>query len=127
MYPEGLYYTENHEWAEVKDGKAKLGITYYAQEQLDDIVFVELPEEGDEVEQGSDCGVIESVKAVSDFYPPLSGEVVEINEAIMDSPELCNEDPYGEGYFFTIEMSDESELDNLMDTQTYKKFLEEME
>lgn len=127
MYPEGLYYTKNHEWAKVEDGKARLGITNYAQDQLDDIVFVDLPEVGDTVEQDSDCAVIESVKAVSDFYSPLSGEVVEINEAIMDSPELCNEDPYGEGYFFTITMSDEGELDNLMDTETYKKFLEEME
>lgn len=127
MYPEGLYYTKNHEWAKVENGKAKLGITNYAQEQLDDIVFVDLPEIGDAVEQEQDCAVIESVKAVSDFYSPLSGEVVEINEAILDSPELCNEDPYGEGYFFAITMSDEGELDNLMDTETYKKFLEEME
>lgn len=126
MYPEGLYYTKNHEWAEVNDGKARLGITYYAQEQLDDIVFVELPEVGDTVEQFNDCAVIESVKAVSDFYSPLSGEVVEVNETILDSPELCNEEPYGGGFFFTIELSNEDELSELMDVETYKKFLEEI-
>lgn len=126
MYPEGLYYTENHEWAEVSDGRAKLGITNYAQDQLDDIVFVELPEIGDEVQQMMECAVIESVKAVSDFFSPLSGEVVDINEKISDNPELCNRDPYGAGHFFTIAMADEKELDNLMDCESYKKFLEEI-
>lgn len=126
MVPDGLYYTENHEWAQVENGKARLGITNYAQEQLDDIVFVELPEVGDEVEQFNDCAVVESVKAVSDFYSPLSGEVVEINEAILDSPELCNEDPYGEGFFFVVQLSNADELNQLMDAAAYKKYLEEI-
>ncbi len=127
MYPSELLYTKNHEWALVEDGKAKVGLTNYAQEQLDDIVFVELPEIGEEVEQFADCAVIESVKAVSDFYSPLSGEVVEINEEILDNPAMVNENPHDEGFFFVIELSDPDEVNELMDSETYKEFLEEIE
>lgn len=124
MYPEELKYTEDHEWVRVEDGKAYVGVTHYAQEQLGDVVFVELPEVDEEFEMGDPFGVVESVKTVSDLFMPLSGKVVEINEDLEDSPEAVNEDPYGEGWIIAIELSDKSQLDQLMDSETYKKTLE---
>lgn len=124
MYPEELKYTEDHEWVRVEDGKAYVGVTHYAQEQLGDVVFVELPELDEEFEMGDPFGVVESVKTVSDLFMPLSGKVVEINEDLEDSPEAVNEDPYGEGWIIAIELSDKSQLDQLMDSETYKKTLE---
>ncbi len=124
MYPEELKYTEDHEWVRVEDGKAYVGVTHYAQEQLGDVVFVELPDVDEEFEMGDTFGVVESVKTVSDLFMPLSGKVVEINEDLEDSPEAVNEDPYRAGWIVAIELSDKSQLDELMDSETYKKTLE---
>ncbi|MFO8060180.1 MAG: glycine cleavage system protein GcvH [Bacillota bacterium] len=124
MYPEDLLYTENHEWIRVEDGIGVVGITEYACEQLGDLVFVELPEEGDEFGQGDSFGVIESVKAVADFYLPAGGTVVEVNEDLLDAPETITEDPYGEGWVIKIEISDSSELDVLMNSEDYQTILD---
>lgn len=125
MYPENLKYTKTHEWLRVEGQKGYVGLSHYAQEQLGDIVFVELPEIGAEVTQGKAFGVVESVKAVSDCYAPVSGKVVERNENLETSPELINKDPYGEGWLIAIEMSDPSEVNNLLDVDAYKKHMEE--
>ncbi|MGI6485678.1 MAG: glycine cleavage system protein GcvH [Thermoanaerobacterales bacterium] len=122
----GLYYTKDHEWLKVEEGKAYIGITDYAQKALGEIVFVELPEIDDEFEKGEAFGVIESVKAASDIYMPVSGKVLEINEELEDSPELVNEDPYG-SWIICIKMSDESELEGLMDEKEYEVFCSEEE
>ncbi|MEW6545622.1 MAG: glycine cleavage system protein GcvH [Bacillota bacterium] len=125
MYPKEFRYTKTHEWAKVEGDLVRVGITNYAQEHLGDIVFVELPEVGREVKQGEAFGVVESVKAVSDCYAPVSGEVVEINEALADKPETLNQDPHGEGWMVVIRMSDPAELNNLMDVAAYEKHCEE--
>jgi glycine cleavage system H protein len=122
-YPEELRYTEEHEWVLVEDEFVTIGISEFAQEQLGDIVFVELPEVGDNVEMGKSLGVVESVKAVSDVYSPVSGEVVEINEELPDDPELLNTSPYEDGWMVKIKLSDPDELDDLMDAQSYEEFL----
>ncbi|MGI6620053.1 MAG: glycine cleavage system protein GcvH [Bacillota bacterium] len=124
-YPEDLKYTKEHEWVRVDNGKARVGVTFYAQDQLGDVVFVELPEVGTEIRAGAMFATVESVKAVSDVYAPVSGTIVEVNEALNDSPELVNEDPYNEGWMVVIELSDPSELDNLMDSTAYQKMVEE--
>ncbi len=120
---EGLYYTEEHEWARrLGDGNVAIGIADYAQSQLHEIVYVELPEVGAEVSQKDVLGAVESVKAVSDVYSPVSGTVVEVNEELLDSPEKINEDPYGEGWIAKIEPSDlEADLSRLMDAERYKE------
>ncbi len=123
--PEGLYYTEDHEWLKVENGVGTTGITDFAQEELGDIVFVELPEVGDEFQQHDNFGVIESVKAVSDLYLPVSGEITETNEKLLDQPELVNDEPYQGGWIVKIKLSDEGELDELMNTEEYQEFLEE--
>ncbi|NLC14931.1 MAG: glycine cleavage system protein GcvH, partial [Firmicutes bacterium] len=123
--PEDLKYTKEHEWVRVDNGKARVGVTFYAQDQLGDVVFVELPEVGTEIRAGAMFATVESVKAVSDVYAPVSGTIVEVNEALNDSPELVNEDPYNEGWMVVIELSDPSELDNLMDSTAYQKMVEE--
>ncbi|HHT84233.1 MAG: glycine cleavage system protein GcvH [Bacillota bacterium] len=124
-YPENLKYTKEHEWVLVENGNARVGITSYAQDQLGDVVFVELPEVGTELKAGAMFATVESVKAVSDVYAPVSGTIVEVNEALNDSPELVNEDPYNDGWMIVIELSDPSELDNLMDSKAYQKMVEE--
>jgi len=124
MYPKNLKYTEDHEWIRVEGGEGVVGITHYAQDQLGDIVFVELPEVGDEFGQGESFGVVESVKTVSDLYMPLAGKIVEVNEELLDSPELVNEDPYEAGWIAKIEIADESELEALMDAEQYEASLE---
>lgn len=123
---EGLYYTKEHEWAEkLDDGSAAVGITDYAQSQLHDIVYVELPEEESEVEVGEVIGAVESVKAVSDMYAPIGGVIKEVNEDLLDAPEKINDDPYGEGWIAKIEPNNlEQDLSKLMDAETYKKHLE---
>lgn len=118
-----LLYTEDHEWVKVEGNKAKVGITDHAQHELGDIVYVELPEEEDELKKGDVFGVIESVKAASDSFTPLSGTVTAINEALEDAPESVNVDPYG-AWMFELELSDTSELDSLMDATAYEKFCE---
>ncbi len=123
--PAGFYYSEDHEWVKVEEGVGTIGITDFAQDELGDIVFVELPQVGDEFDKEDNFGVIESVKAVSDLYMPVSGEVVEVNEDLLDQPELVNEDPYEDGWIVKVSLSDESELDELMDADEYSSFLEE--
>ncbi len=122
---EGLYYTKEHEWAKkLGDGKVAVGVDDYAQSQLHEIVYVELPEMDAEVAQGGALGAVESVKAVSDMYAPVGGKVVEVNEELLDSPELINDDPYGEGWIAKIEPSGlEADLAKLMDAEKYKEFL----
>lgn len=118
--PTELKYAKSHEWAKNEgDGTLTVGITDHAQEQLGDLVFVDLPEEGDSVEAGSDCAVVESVKAASDIYSPVSGEIITVNAALAESPEMVNEAPYGDGWLFKVKMSDASELDNLLDADGY--------
>ncbi len=117
-----VYYTEEHEWISVDGDVATVGITDFAQNQLGDIVFVEVPEAGRQVAKGGEAAVVESVKAASDVYAPVSGEVVEGNSALTDDPSLVNSDPEGEGWFFKIRLSDPSELEGLMDADAYKSF-----
>ena len=121
----GLYYTKEHEWAKkLGDGKVAVGVDDYAQSQLHEIVYVELPEVDAEVAQGGALGAVESVKAVSDVYAPVGGRVVEVNEELLDSPELINDDPYGEGWIAKIEPSGlEADLAKLMDAEKYKAYL----
>jgi len=113
---EGLYYSEDYGWVKIENGKARIGITDYAQKQLKEIIFIELPSEGDEVKQGEAYGSAESVKAVSDLISPLSGKVEEVNSKVLDNPGIVNEDPYGEGWLILITPSNlDEELKNLMD------------
>ncbi len=125
--PQNLRYTEEHEWAKVEDGRVRVGITDYAQEQLGDVVYVELPDVGDSVSFMEPFGVIESVKAASDLFSPISGTVVEVNGRLEDEPELVNEDPYGEGWMIVVEADDLSELDKLMSPEEYEAMLAEAE
>lgn len=125
--PQDLRYSEEHEWAKVENGRVRVGITDYAQEQLGDVVYVELPDVGDTVSFMEPFGVIESVKAASDLFSPVSGEVVEVNERLEDEPELVNEDPYGEGWMIVVEADDLSELDDLMSAAEYEAMLSESE
>jgi glycine cleavage system H protein len=120
------YFTEDHEWIELDGDIATVGITDYAQSQLGDIVFVEVPEEGKQVVKGDDAAVVESVKAASDVYAPVSGTVIEGNSALDGEPALVNEDPEGEGWFFKMTLSDTSELDALMDEAAYADFVSKL-
>ena len=119
-----VHYTPEHEWIRLDGDTATVGITNFAQGQLGDIVFVELPDAGRQVTKGGEAAVVESVKAASDVYAPVSGEVTEANEALSDDPSLVNTDPEGEGWFFRLRLSDSSELDGLMDADSYKSFCE---
>jgi glycine cleavage system H protein len=120
-------YSEDHEWAKLDDGLVEVGITGYAQEQLGDIVYVELPQLGDVLEASEAFGLVESVKAASDLLAPVSGEVVAINEDLVDKPELVNEDPYGEGWMLKVQADDEAEMDDLMTAEEYEAFLKTLE
>ncbi len=117
-------YSEEHEWIRVEGDEAVIGISDYAQEQLSDIVYVELPEVGDTFARGDIFAVVESVKAASDVYIPTSGEILEINETLEDSPEVVNEDPYGEAWFVRIALADPAELDDLLDPAAYQAFVD---
>lgn len=124
--PADLLYTDEHEWVRLEGDIAVVGITDYAQHELGDVVYVELPEVGTTVEQGKPFGVVESVKAASDLYAPVSGEVVEINTALEDAPELVNNDPYGEGWMIKVRPTDwEGEKANLLDAEAYRRLIEE--
>ena len=124
--PTDLKYATSHEWIRAEgNGVFTVGITEHAQDLLGDMVFVELPEVGDNVAQGDDCAVAESVKAASDIYAPISGEIVAANDALNDSPELVNSAPYGEGWMFQIKASDESEVAGLLDAAGYKNAIDE--
>jgi glycine cleavage system H protein len=125
--PEDLRYTREHEWARKKGRNVAVGITEYAQDQLGDVVYLELPDVGDTVKKGESFGVVESTKAVSELFAPVSGKVVEVNDPLADAPEAVNEDPYEEGWMIVIEPSDSAELDSLMDAKAYQSFVEEQE
>ncbi|MGH7268510.1 MAG: glycine cleavage system protein GcvH [Candidatus Rokuibacteriota bacterium] len=122
-YPADLRYTREHEWAKLDGSRARVGITHYAQDQLGDVVFVELPKVGTRVRQMQTFGVVESVKAVSDLYAPLSGEVVEVNQALTQRPEQVNQDPYGAGWMLVIAVADPKEVEGLMSAPDYEAFL----
>ena len=126
-FPDDLRYTREHEWARRKGKNVVVGITEYAQDQLGDVVYLELPDVGDEVKKGDSFGVVESTKAVSELFAPVSGKIVEVNDPLTDAPETVNEDPYEEGWMVVIEPSDPSELKELMDARAYQAFLEEQE
>ncbi len=125
--PEDLRYTREHEWARKKGKNVAVGITEYAQDQLGDVVYLELPDVGDAVKKGEAFGVVESTKAVSELFAPVSGKIVEVNDPLADAPEAINEDPYEEGWMVVIEPSDPAELDALLDAKAYQSFLEEQE
>jgi glycine cleavage system H protein len=123
--PKELKYSEEHEWVKTEDGKVRIGITDFAQAELGDIVFVELPEVGDDIEADEPFGSVESVKTVSELYAPISGKVVEINEELEDSPEFVNESPYEKAWMIVVEPSDSSEVDNLMTAEQYEEMISE--
>ncbi len=123
MYPEGYRYTKEHEWLKVEGEIVTVGITHHAQDQLGDIVYVELPDVGSEFDKGDEFGSVESVKAVAEVFMPISGEVVEVNEDLEDSPEQVNSAPHDAGWILKLKMSDASELDELMDAAAYEAFV----
>jgi len=124
MYPKDFYYTKDHEWIQVKGDTGTVGVTDFAQSHLGDIVYVELPKIGTKVKFHQTLGVIESVKAVADIYSPISGEIIEVNEELSNTPELINQDPHGKGWIAKIKIADETELQNLMTASEYEKFIE---
>ena len=122
--PDDCRYLDSHEWVRRQNGTARIGISDFAQDELGDVVFVELPSEGDELTKGDDFGVIESIKAVSDLYAPVSGTVTAVNDELVEEPELVNESPFGEGWMIELELSDESELDDLLSPEEYGEQIE---
>jgi glycine cleavage system H protein len=120
MYPDDLRYSKDHEWVRVEGSRATIGITSFAADELGDIVFVELPEPGTAVKQFASFGVVESVKAVSDLYAPISGEVAEVNDALREKPELVNADPFGDGWMMRVELGAPDEIEQLMDAAAYQ-------
>ena len=125
-YPEELKYHREHDWARVDGDEATLGITWFAQDSLGELVHYEPPEEGQNVEKESSYGEVESVKAVSDLIAPLSGEVLEVNQRVVDAPETVNEDPYGEGWLIRIRLRNRAEVDDLLDSEAYRALLAEL-
>jgi glycine cleavage system H protein len=124
-YPKQFRYTKEHEWVDAKDGNARIGITDYAQHELGDVVFVELPPAGKLLASGKTFGSVESVKAVSDIYAPVSGEVIEANAALQNKPELINTDPHGEGWLVKAKLANPAELNSLMDAAAYEAYIAE--
>ena len=124
MYPDDLKYSKEHEWVRMEGNIAQIGVTVFAQDSLGDVVFIDLPEVGTEVGQFEKFGEIESVKAVSDLFSPIAGTIVDANSAAIDNPETVNTDPYGSGWLIKVEISDPSQLDELMDAETYEAKLE---
>ena len=120
-------YTEDHEWILVEGDIASVGISDHAQEQLGDVVYIDLPEKGAELAQGAEAATVESVKAASEIYAPVGGEVVEVNAALNDDPAIVNSDPYGDGWFFKLKLADAGELDKLMDESAYKEYVESLQ
>ncbi|MBC46794.1 MAG: glycine cleavage system protein GcvH [Verrucomicrobiota bacterium] len=123
--PQELFYTKSHEWISFENGIATIGITDFAQHQLSDLTFVELPDSGQTVSSGDEVAVVESVKAAADVYAPISGDIVEVNNALEDDPEIVNRDAFGEGWIFKINVKNESELDELMDADSYQEICPE--
>lgn len=125
QFPDNLHYSESHEWVSTDGEVVTIGITSFAQAQMGDLVFVELPELGDELQAGSEAGVVESVKTASDFYSPVSGEVIAVNDILNTQPEIVNQQPYAEGWLFKIKMNDTAELEKLFDATAYsEKFVD---
>lgn len=122
--PADLKYTKDHEWIRVEQDIAIVGVTDFAQGELGDVVFVEIETEGEDLEKGETFGTVEAVKTVSDLFMPVGGEVIEVNEALEDEPELVNKDPYGDGWMIKIKINDKSELDDLLSADDYKKMIE---
>jgi len=122
-FPEGLKYSKEHEWVLVEGNSATIGITEYAQEELGDIVYVELPEVGEKIVKDDPFAAVESVKAVSDVYAPVSGTVLEINDVLPDNPEIINDDPYGDGWMVRVELTDKDDLKDLMDAEEYAEYV----
>ena len=122
--PENLKYTSDHEWVMIESGRAKVGITDYAQDALGDVVFVDIPEVGKRVTVGETVTEVESTKSVSDIYAPLEGEIIEINQDLDDSPELLNGDPYGEGWIFILKLNDAGSIDNLLSAKEYRELVD---
>ena len=122
-YPDDLRYHPEHDWARIEDGEATLGITWFAQDALGELVHYEAPADGSAVTKDESCGEVESVKAVSDVIAPLSGEILAVNQKVVDEPETVNEDPYGEGWLLRIRLTDTSETDSLLDAEAYKALL----
>ena len=127
MYPESLRYSKDHEWVSVEGDICIVGITHYAQDELGEVVFVEVPEPGQEFDAHDEIGTIESVKAVAEVFTPVAGEIVEVNEALAETPELINQDPHGEGWLVKVRFSSQGDLEDLMDAAAYKQFLEDGE
>ena len=125
LIPPDLRYTKEHEWIRTEDGVGTVGITDYAQDQLGDIVYLDLPETGKQLSQLAVFGEIESVKAVSELYSPVTGEVIEANQALADKPELINDSPYGDGWIMKVRLADESEVDKLLTTEQYSEYIEQ--
>ena len=123
-YPDGLKYNEEHTWLKVEEKRGRVGITDYAQDQLTDILFVELPEPGAQLRHMEPFGIVESAKSTNDLFSPVSGKVVEVNEALMKKPGTINKDPYGDGWIIVIDMSNPVELDSLMSAEEYRHFVE---
>jgi len=121
--PEGLRYTKDHEWAKLEGKRARIGITDFAQDQLTDVVYVELPPIGNTVKQGEPIGTVESVKAVSEIFSPITGKVVEVNKALTEKPELVNKDPYGEGWMVVVETAEPAQATALMDAAAYRRHI----
>jgi glycine cleavage system H protein len=124
-YPEELRYHPEHDWARVEGEEATFGITWYAQDTLGEVVFFDLPEVGTQLRQGEPYAEVESVKAVSDVFAPLSGEITQVNDALSEDPDKINSDPYGEGWMVTVTLSDPSELDSLLDVSDYRELLKD--
>jgi glycine cleavage system H protein len=124
MYPEDLKYSKEHEWVRMNGNVAEVGVTVFAQESLGDVVYVDLPESGTEIDQFAKFGEIESVKAVSDLFSPVGGKIVEVNPEATERPEVVNEEPYGSGWLIKVELSDAAQLDGLMDAASYEATLE---
>src|SRR5574341_2682637 len=124
-FPEGLKYSKEHEWVLVEGETATIGINEYAQDELGDIVYVELPEVGEKIVKDDPFGAVESVKAVSDIYAPVSGTVIEVNDTLPESPETINDDPYGDGWMIKVEMSDADDLKDLMSADEYAEYVEQ--
>ena len=125
IYPDDLKYTKEHEWLAVNGSVGTVGITHYAQSELGDIVYVELPAAGSPVVAGEEFGTVESVKAVSEIFAPVSGEILQVNATLATSPETINKDPYGEGWLLKIKLADAKDLDSLMTPAEYRKYIEE--
>ncbi len=127
MYPEGLKYAKTHEWLKVEDNEGRVGITYYAQDRLGDITFVELPQVGAELTKGKSFGTVESFKAVSEFYAPVSGKVIQVNRELRNNPELINQDPYGQGWILVVEIASPAEMEELLSPGDYEQWVKQQE